>query len=586
MDGIHDLGQQPPPPPPPPPPPAPFDEGAAGPSQQAGPSTQPAASPVGPPANQLAAAAAPAPSLVPQKRRPGRPKGSGKKLLDPNAPKIKRPVGRPRKDGLPAGSLGPRPPRTRTQTAPLSVTPASLKKILHSIDPNLQQDDWPALAHAQPNAFLRALVTALNTTPGVGAPVSRAEEEAFRLHSYSLSAKAAQPEHIPSLYSVLKTFWLPCSPAYFSLIASASTGRTPSDHRFLYWDPLPLVFNGLLCPACCQAPLINRSRITSAPIKVYDLPKPFYIIGCEYVCRSAQCVAQAGAEGRAFASTDAAVLRALPAALIHEFPARLLQDDGLAGPGARIWNWQALGVSHTLWHLALAALRVGLHKDAVLHLVGAAAGGAGEPAGALPIALPPAGFAPAFADVKRGSPEAAVPPPMDASAPSQELGGSSSEVERQLVDADGDADADMEEVGAALEYPANYGAPFADASQSVSAAGSATQTTGAGGSQAYPSQPYASQPPPQPQPYAPFYSGYAVYGPHPGQGQGQGQGAAEDAFGAKRSPRHCLKCGSTECKGKGGRQHCMNACQDCGSVVCRGRNGRRRDKPCQQGWEE
>ncbi|KAL1713419.1 hypothetical protein EV715DRAFT_165367, partial [Schizophyllum commune] len=286
----------------------------AGPSQ-AGPSTQPGLPPDSP--DQPA----PAP-VVPQKRRPGRPKGSGKKYpeANPNVPKIKRPVGRPRKDGLPAGSLGPRP-KTRTHVFPLSVTPASLKKILHSIDPSLQQDDWPALAQTQPNAFLRALITALNTTPGIGAQTTQAEHEAFQLHSYSLSAKATQSEHIPSLYSVLKTFWLPCSPAYFSLIASASTGRTPSDHRFLYWDPLPLVFNGLLCPCCCQAPLMNRSRIQSAPIKVYDVPKPFYIIGCEYVCKSPTCVSQTSSEGRSFASTDAVVLRALPAALIQEFPA-------------------------------------------------------------------------------------------------------------------------------------------------------------------------------------------------------------------------------------------------------------------------
>ena len=48
----------------------------------------------------------------------------------------------------------------------------------------------------------------------------------------------------------------------------------------------------------------------------------------------------------------------------------------------------------------------------------------------------------------------------------------------------------------------------------------------------------------------------------------------------KRGPRHCVKCGSADCKGKGGRQFCMNACQDCGNVKCRGRNGR---KACDQG---
>lgn len=52
----------------------------------------------------------------------------------------------------------------------------------------------------------------------------------------------------------------------------------------------------------------------------------------------------------------------------------------------------------------------------------------------------------------------------------------------------------------------------------------------------------------------------------------------------KRSPRHCCKCGSQECKGKGGRTFCMSACQDCGKLECKGRNSRRPDKKCSEGW--
>ena len=59
-----------------------------------------------------------------------------------------------------------------------------------------------------------------------------------------------------------------------------------------------------------------------------------------------------------------------------------------------------------------------------------------------------------------------------------------------------------------------------------------------------------------------------------------------DSEGAqtKRSPRHCCKCGSKECKGKGGYTFCGNACQDCGKPECRGRNSRRPDKKCSEGW--
>jgi hypothetical protein len=48
--------------------------------------------------------------------------------------------------------------------------------------------------------------------------------------------------------------------------------------------------------------------------------------------------------------------------------------------------------------------------------------------------------------------------------------------------------------------------------------------------------------------------------------------------------RHCCKCGSQECKGKGGRSFCMNACKDCGKLECKGRNSRRPEKRCDEAW--
>ncbi len=52
---------------------------------------------------------------------------------------------------------------------------------------------------------------------------------------------------------------------------------------------------------------------------------------------------------------------------------------------------------------------------------------------------------------------------------------------------------------------------------------------------------------------------------------------------SKRRPRHCLKCGSADCKGKGGRMLCTNPCQDCGLPDCQGR--RRPHKTCtESGW--
>lgn len=342
-------------------------------------------------------------SSVPQKRKPGRPKGSTKKNtlgVESASPKIKRPVGRPRKDGFPAGSVSA--PRPRAPKQPRSQAPASHQSFFDpnmsgvgyppmgyapsisagpnsvpfALDPNLEADDWAVQARTKPNAFLTTLLSAL-AAPNPVSSAGPTVEEAFRSHLGSLSPNPSQMQPIPSLYSILKTFWLPSSPAYFSLTASASTARTPSEHRFLYWDPQPLVFNGISCPSC-SAPLLNKGRISSGPIKIYDIDKPFFIIGCEYVCRSPPCVAATSAEGRKFASTDSSILRSLPIRLKDEFPARLMYGDADAGSGPNIWNWKALGVSFALWNLVRGCLRAGLRRDAILGLVGAVQHGVPE----------------------------------------------------------------------------------------------------------------------------------------------------------------------------------------------------------------
>lgn len=222
----------------------------------------------------------------------------------------------------------------------------------------------------KPDKFMHELLTALaapNPLPSAGPTV----EDTFKSHLTSLSLSASQNKEahaLPSLYSTLKSFWLPSSPAYLSLIASGPNARTPSEHRFLYWDPLPLVFNGIGCSSC-NTPLSNRGRIRSGPIKVYDLEKPFFIIGCEYACRSSTCTTNATPDGRKFASTDASIMRALPARLKEEFPARLLQSDADLGGGANVWNWHAMGVSKSLWNMVKGCLRVGMSKDATIHVI-------------------------------------------------------------------------------------------------------------------------------------------------------------------------------------------------------------------------
>ena len=235
------------------------------------------------------------------------------------------------------------------------------------IDPSLQREDWAELARNKPIAFVQTLVVSL-AAPNPVSTAGPSVEEAFKSHLVSLAPTVAQKDPTPSLYSILKTFWLPSSPAYFSLTASTSTARTPSEHRFLYWDPQPLVFNGIACPSCSSS-LINNGRIQSGPMKVYDLERPFFIVGCEYVCQSSTCIAQTSLEGRKFASTDASILRSLPGRLRDEFPAYLMQGEGDLGSAPAVWSWQATGVSRSLWNMVRGCLKSGMTKDAIIAVV-------------------------------------------------------------------------------------------------------------------------------------------------------------------------------------------------------------------------
>lgn len=274
-----------------------------------------------------------------------------------------------------------------------SLRPPPPPNVVFPIDPNLDRENWIELSRHHPDALLYHLVTALHA-PNPLSAAGITVEDAFKAHLTSLSPvnKDTNNNNIPTLYSILKTFWLPSSPSYFSLTASAGTSRVPSEHRFLYWDPQPLVFNGIACPVCGTS-LINKGRIGTGPIKVYDLGKPFFVIGCEYVCRSPACIsAIPGGEGRKFASTDISILRALPAKLKDEFPAKLIQGSGATpdlGSGPDVWCWRGMGVSSALWDMTRASLRSGLQKEILLGLIGAVQNGIPEEPWYMHAAVPP-----------------------------------------------------------------------------------------------------------------------------------------------------------------------------------------------------
>lgn len=114
----------------------------------------------------------------------------------------------------------------------------------------------------------------------------------------------------------------------------------------------------------------------------------------------------------------------------------------------------------------------------------------------------------------------------------------------------------------------------------------------------YPYQPYpyfmqpGQQPQPQPQ-ASPDPQSVSNGGAGPsdqslkrpfGYPDGTGGGEVSILEPSQKRLRHCCKCGSQECKGKGGRSFCLNACQDCGKLDCKGRNSRRPDKRCAEAW--
>ncbi|EJF64982.1 hypothetical protein DICSQDRAFT_133682 [Dichomitus squalens LYAD-421 SS1] len=448
------------------------------------------------------------------------------------------------------------------------------------------------MSRVRPDRFLHALVSALdapNPVSGAGPSV----EEAFKSHLVSLApnSKNSAPT-IPSLYSILKTFWLPSSPVYFSLTASASTARTPSEHRFLYWDPQPLVFNGISCPVC-SAPLINRGRISSGPIKVYDLGKPFFVIGCEYVCMSPVCLAAVGPQGRKFASTDASILRALPIKLKDEFPALLLQGSPDLGTGPEIWSWHGMGVSTALWNMVRASLRAGLRKEAILEIIRAIQHG-----------TPDFDYASFKHEEEEGD--------QGDEGDEEEENHDAQQVEGDL--ADKDVTKSTEEYQEA--WNANSGVtdpngapPHAQAipqeppqagpsNAQEHAATNGHQQSASATQQAQPQQP-APAPPPY-YAYAPPTGPYQPY-PYPYWSQAPEQqppasmkrtfsiiadGTPEPGMTEPmhKRVRHCCKCGSNECKGKGGRAFCNNPCQDCGKLECKGRNSKRPDRTCADAW--
>ncbi|KAJ3763948.1 hypothetical protein EV360DRAFT_91552 [Lentinula raphanica] len=489
------------------------------------------------------------------------------------------------------------------------------KKIKDRIIPPKRPND--------PDSFLSSLVLSLSALPPPASSGPTAEE-AFMSHLNSLAPTSAHNPQLPTLYSILKTFWLPTSPAYFSLTASTSA-RTLSDHRFFYWDPQPLVFDGIACPSC-SSPLHNEGRIKRGPLKIYDVERPFYIIGAEYVCKN---------EGKSYASTDPSILRALPAKLRDELSVKLVQADKDVGTDENIWCWKPAGVSKTLWNLVLGCVRGGLKKDMIVKLIRDTQKGV-QP---LPLAGPSKsnqnGFTDAYGDAwtaniattnddddddqTQSQSEPPTEPhtqssssyhqaqssrttstnsirfkPYDSSLTARSTAVTQSPPQQQAM---------LSSSSSTLSPPSNAITPLATHSIPTVSLSSSSSSTVMRHPNPYPHvQQARSSSSNSSTTFNQSVYDYSMsaYHAHDQQQQQHAMQQSRSSIqihnpyeqghtnpsAAHRNPRHCSKCGLTSCKGKGGKSYCTNACKDCGRFECQGRNSRRPGKNCEEGWNK
>ncbi|KAG2045608.1 hypothetical protein BDR06DRAFT_1015476 [Suillus hirtellus] len=171
------------------------------------------------------------PNEPPPKRKPGQPKGSGKKQPpDPTIISKRSSIQWVALAYYPQHPGIPPPWQGFTPQAPQSIPPITngnaVPNTQHpSIDPNLNCDEWAELSCTKPNILMQSLLGAI-TAPNPIASRGLTVEEAFRSHLASLMPSQNQNKDahsIPSLYSVLRTLWLPSSPSYLSLIAPQTT---------------------------------------------------------------------------------------------------------------------------------------------------------------------------------------------------------------------------------------------------------------------------------------------------------------------------------------------------------------------------
>jgi len=264
-----------------------------------------------------------------------------------------------------------------------------------------------------------------------------------------------------------------------------------------------------------------------------------------------------------------------------------MQGDSDLGSGTNVWNWQATGVSRSLWNMVRGCLKSGMSRNSILGIVKAIQDGVQEDDARM--------------EEEEGEDDSGEE---DGEGTPEVTQGSASTAQDATKNGATDAYNNAWKAHSAVTDPnTNSGAPQAGPSTSTAATVAMAQP-------AHPaSQPFGFPPggpyvayPYQPYPYFGQQQQPGVQPPPNSQVQTTQNGPPEQntlkrPFGYPDGPpevsilepsqkrtRHCCKCGSQECKGKGGRSFCLNACQDCGQLQCKGRNSRRPDKICSEAW--
>jgi hypothetical protein len=286
-----------------------------------------------------------------------------------------------------------------------------------------------------------------------------------------------------------------------------------------------------------------------------------------------------------------------------------MQGETYSGSGSNVWNWQALGVSRSLWNMVRGCLKVGLGKDAIFQIIQAIQGGVVDND--------------KFEEEEADEPEEEEEDDVRARTAMPQ---DDSDARMRMIVNTAVADkSDVSSISRVVIYLPdsfqNTGETFTNTWKASTPVPNPILPT-AGPSNPAPVTTTVAIPPPtaaqsfglpQPTPYPNLSYGYYTYfqQPPPNQTPGPPQhpaGTADpnhntinkrpftfatDGAGtsdttsmepSQKRTRHCCKCGSQDCKGKGGRSFCMNVCQDCGKLDCKGRNSRRPDKRCVEAW--